>query len=181
MLKKYKNIILFLIKFLGSYAIMLVLYSFYLSNSQNTTLKYTCDPITQKVGNKSVSFLKSMNIDAQVLQHQSEKSMKLFINNRYVARVVEGCNAMSVIILFIAFIIAFSGTFVKTLLYILAGVYMIFYINIARIALIAVAIFYYPEYSDFLHQIVFPLIIYGTTFLLWVIWINFFLKKKHDA
>lgn len=160
---------------------MLLLYSSYLNTYQKTEPDFVCDPITQKVGNQTASFLNAANIEARVLQHPSELSIKLLVKNQFVARVVEGCNAVSVIILFTAFIIAFSGTFFKTLMFILLGSYLIYYINIARIAIIAVAIYYYPEYSDFLHQILFPLIIYGVTFLLWVVWVNFFLKKKKDA
>lgn len=179
-MKKYKKIIFFLLKFLGSYTIMLIVYSFYLSANQISEPNFVCDPITQKVGNQTAALLNSINVEADVLQHPSELSMKILVNNQFVARVVEGCNAVSVIILFIAFILAFSVTFFKTLIYIILGSYIIYYINIARIAFISVAIYYYPEYSDFLHQILFPLIIYGVTFILWVVWVNFLLKRKNE-
>lgn len=160
---------------------MLIVYSFYLNANQISEPNFVCDPITQKVAYQTTSLLNSVNIKANALQHSSELSIKLMVNNQYVARVVEGCNAVSVIILFIAFVLAFSGSFFKTLIYIILGSYIIYYINIARIAFIAVAIYFYPEYSDFFHQILFPLIIYGVTFMLWVVWVNFLLKKKNEV
>ena len=55
---------------------------------------------------------------------------KLFFNEKYVARVVEGCNAVSVMILFMAFIIAFKGKKVlfQNLASILAGINIVLFI-----------------------------------------------------
>ncbi|MDO9262116.1 MAG: exosortase family protein XrtF [Flavobacteriaceae bacterium] len=176
-MKKHKKIIIFLLKFLGSYGLMVFLYLTYLNMTQKHEIQYQCDPITQIVAEQTADLLNFVNIKAVTDQHQEELSYRLFIKDNFVARIVEGCNSMSVIILFIGFIIAFSATFKITLLYILAGSIIIYGINVVRIAFIAFAIYQFPEYNDFLHQILFPLIIYGFTFLLWVIWINFFLPK----
>jgi exosortase family protein XrtF len=47
-------------------------------------------------------------------------------------------------------------------------------LNVIRIALIAIALYHYPEQEHLLHGVVFPLFIYGVVFLLWVIWVNKF-------
>jgi exosortase family protein XrtF len=57
------------------------------------------------------------NYETRVLQHEDEMSMKVILNGRYVARVIEGCNSVSIIILFLAFIVAFKGSLKKTLLF----------------------------------------------------------------
>ncbi|GGK41087.1 hypothetical protein GCM10007963_06310 [Lutibacter litoralis] len=137
-----------------------------------------CAPITKTVAEQSQFLLNSVGFNAEIEQHSSEMSIKLFINNTYVARVVEGCNAISIIILFIAFIVAFASGLKKTALYILFGSLVIYFINIVRIAVIALAIYKYPAYENVLHSIVFPGIIYGITFLLWFIWIQKFSKLK---
>ncbi|MDH3381292.1 MAG: exosortase family protein XrtF [Flavobacteriaceae bacterium] len=176
-MKKYKKIILFLFKFLGSYGIMVLLYVAFLNATQESENQFVCDPITQKVAEQTVDLLLFFNFKSYTDQNTAELSFRLFVEDKFVARVVEGCNSISVIILFIAFIISFSGNFKVTTAYILAGSLVIYIINVFRIAFIAVVMYQFPEYSDFLHQIIFPLIIYGTTFLLWVIWINYFLPK----
>ncbi|MDP3354098.1 MAG: exosortase family protein XrtF [Flavobacteriaceae bacterium] len=176
-MKKYKKIILFLLKFLGSYAIMVFLYVSYLNVTQEKENQFICDPMTQEVAEQTVDLLTFFNVKSFTDQSVDELSFRLFVEDKFVARVVEGCNSVSVIILFIAFIISFSASFKVTMLYILAGSLIIYIINVIRIAFIAVVIYKFPAFTDFLHQIIFPLIIYGTAFLLWVIWINYFLPK----
>jgi len=44
-------------------------------------------------------------------------------------------------------------------------------LNIFRIALLTTGLYKYPEYGTFLHDILFPLVIYGVVFLLWVFWV----------
>jgi exosortase/archaeosortase family protein len=99
---------------------------------------------------------------------------QIIYHNKYVSRIIEGCNALSVIILFIAFIIAFSGKLKNTIVFILLGSILIHVLNVGRIALLSIALYHFPQYQHLLHGVVFPLIIYGVVFLLWVIWVNKF-------
>lgn len=173
-----KTVIFFLVKFFGTYLVLFLVYSFYLSKNQNTAVVFACAPITKTVAAQSQYLINLAGFEADIEQHTSEISIKLFINNTYVARVIEGCNSISIIILFIAFIVAFAGGFKETVLYILFGSLIIYSINIVRIGIIAIAIYKYPEYENVLHTIIFPSIIYGITFLLWFIWIQNFSKLK---
>ena len=100
--------------------------------------------------------------------------MRLFYEGRFVARIIEGCNAVSVMVLFASFVVAFSGRLKQTLLFIAAGGLLIHVLNIARIALLCVLIYRFPQHENFLHGVVFPLIIYGVVFILWIIWVNRF-------
>lgn len=98
--------------------------------------------------------------------------MKLLINDHYLARIVEGCNALSVMALFAAFIVAFHQRLKSTLLYIIVGAVLIYCANLFRIVLLAIALYEYPQYEEFLHGVLFPAIIYGMVFLLWVVWVR---------
>lgn len=100
--------------------------------------------------------------------------MKLFYEQKYVARIVEGCNAISVIILFISFVVAFSGKLQTTLLFIFGGSLLIYVLNVLRIAALSALIFYFPKQEPFLHGVLFPLYIYGIVFILWLIWVRKF-------
>jgi len=62
----------------------------------------------------------------------------------------------------------------QTILFIVIGSLIIHILNIVRIALLCIALYNYPDYEHILHGVVFPLIIYGVVFLLWVIWVNKF-------
>ncbi len=167
---KYKSVIRFVVLFLGTYLILSVIYSFYLSLSKEGN--YYPDFVTNLVAKQSSALITDFGYNAEVIPHETETSMKLFVNQQFLARIVEGCNAVSIIILFIAFIIAFAEKFKKTLLFLFAGMVLIYGVNILRIAILTIALYKYPEYSETLHGVVFPAIIYGMVFILWMIWVR---------
>ncbi len=168
--KKYKNVIRFVVLFLGTYLILTVFYSFYLSVSNSSA--YPPDYLTNLVAKQSSALINGFGYNAEVIPHETETSMKLFVNQQPLARIVEGCNAISIIILFIAFIISFAEKFKKTFLFIIAGIVLVYSVNVLRISILAIALYKYPQYSETLHGVVFPAIIYGMVFLLWMIWVK---------
>jgi len=176
--KKYKSVIRFVVLFLGTYFVLSVIYSFYLSVSLNGD--YHPDFVTNLVAKQSSALITGFGYQAEVIPHETETSMKLFVNQLYLARIVEGCNAISIIILFIAFIISFAEKFKKTLLFIFTGIVLIYSINIIRISVLAIALYKYPQHSEFLHGVVFPAIIYGMVFLLWMVWVRMLAKTKTE-
>ena len=137
-----------------------------------------CSPITTVVAEQTEAVLSFFGYDAAHIQHEDEMSVKVLLNGHYTARVIEGCNSFSIIILFLSFIIAFSGSIKATIIYGIVGSGIIYVINILRIAFLTVMLYKYPDQQEFLHNLVFPAIIYGTTFLLWVIWVQKFSNYK---
>lgn len=153
-----------------------LMYKFYLDLSDGS--KYYPDYFTNLVAKQSDLLLQSVGYDARIAPHPEEPSMKLIINDKFVARVVEGCNSISVIILFISFIVAFAGKFKDTFLYILSGSVLIYIVNLARIVILSIGLYNYPWRREILHTVIFPLIIYGMVFLLWMFWVNRFSKLE---
>jgi len=178
MLKKNKAVLIFLLRFFVSYFILSSIYQFYLSKTTADKELFTSDPITCMVAKQTVGIANFIGLNFRTVQHTQELSYKLFTNEHYVARVVEGCNSISVIVLFLAFIIAFAGKIKHTFLFGIIGSLLIYILNLFRIILLTVAIDTLPEHTDFLHRIVFPAIIYGFTFLLWVVWVKYYAIKK---
>ncbi len=172
-MKKNSAVLIFLLRFFVSYFVLSGLYQWYLKNNQPTEPEYHCSPITRIVSDHTVEVANAIGLNFKSEQNVDSLSLKLFVNENYVANIVQGCNSISIIILFWAFIIAFSGTWKKTLLFGIAGTVAIYILNVLRIILIAIALDKYPQYSEFLHQIMFPAIIYGFTFLLWVVWVRY--------
>ncbi|ULC59244.1 exosortase family protein XrtF [Flaviramulus sp. BrNp1-15] len=176
---KYKSVLKFILTFLLVYAVLSLGYKFYLQWSDGS--KFYPDYMTHLVAKQTESLLNTFGYNTQVLPHPDEPSMKLMLNGKYLARIIEGCNSISVIILFISFVVAFSGKLKTTFLYILAGSVLVYIVNLLRIVVLSIGLHHYPEYSEFLHTVVFPGIIYGMVFLLWILWVNRFsnLKKKN--
>jgi len=173
---KYRLVIKFIGTFLAVYVALSVLYKFYLQFSDGS--KFYPDYITHLVAKQSEALLDTLGYNAQVLPHPEEPSMKLFVNGTYLARVIEGCNSISVIILFVSFIIAFSAQFKTTFFYVLAGSVLIYTVNLLRIVVLSMGLYHYPNQEAILHTVIFPAIIYGMVFLLWVFWVNRFSKLK---
>jgi exosortase family protein XrtF len=178
--KKYRPFLLFLAKFFLTYVLVTAAYQFFLSRYDEK--KFELDPITESVGAQTIGVLSVFDANAKLEHHPSQPSIKLFYNGEYVARIIEGCNAVSVMILFAAFVVAFSGKWKHTLWFILGGCILIHILNVGRIALLCSAIFHFPKQKDLLHGVVFPLFIYSVVFILWVIWVNkFSLYAKKPA
>lgn len=169
---KYKPFLIFLVKFFATYAILGALYSFWLSRYEGP--EASIDPATKMVARQSVWLIKLAGANAEAVPHESRSYLKLFFEGDYTARIIEGCNAISVMILFVSFLVAFSGTLKNTVLFAFSGCIIIHILNISRIALLSAAIYHFPEQEHFLHGVVFPLFIYGVVFILWVIWVNRF-------
>lgn len=153
---------------------MTLAYNFYLEASKDG--KYYPDYITNTVANQSKNLLENFGYNTKVIPHPDEPSMKLIVNYKYLARVIEGCNSASIIILFISFIIAFSGTLKTTFFYILSGSVLIYVVNLIRIVILTIGLYLYPWRKEELHTVIFPAVIYGMVFLLWMIWVNRFSK-----
>lgn len=169
---QYKPFLFFLGRFFLTYLLLTIIYQSYLS--QFDARKLEVDQFTYVVAKQSEMALNFFGGHSEIMPHESQPCYKLFYNGDFVARVVEGCNALSVMILFVAFVVAFKGKWKHVILFVLAGCVLIHVLNVARIAILAAAIFHFPECQDFLHGVIFPLFIYSVVFILWVIWVNKF-------
>ena len=161
-----------MVKFFATYFLLFGLYSLYLHKTQQKGDVFVCSPITRTVAEHAEKVSRMLGYDVRTEQHAYELSIKFILNDVYLSRIVEGCTAVSVIILFLAFIIAFSGRLVPTLWFGLVGSLLIYLVNIIRIIAFNVLYYKFPEYLDILHNLFFPAVIYGFTFILWITWVK---------
>lgn len=171
-LVQFKPFLIFIGTFFAAYILLTIIYKSYLNSFESNDV----DRITRIVGYNVDFLMRRFNSDIIIQKSISDPWLEVWYNKTYVIRIVEGCNAVSVIILFISFVIAFSGKFKTTLLFILSGTLFIYILNVVRIALLAILLFSYPEKVHLLHGVLFPLIIYGLVFVLWVLWVDKFSK-----
>lgn len=166
----YKPFLLFLVKFFLTYIVLAFIYQMFLNVFESSQT----DSITKLVAQNTEQVLKLFHADVELEENKTDGYIKLIYNQKYVARLIEGCNAISVIILFISFVISFSGKLKPTVLFIIGGSLGIYFLNVIRIALLCVLIYFFPAQESILHGVFFPLFIYGVVFILWVIWVNKF-------
>ncbi|MAX70738.1 MAG: exosortase family protein XrtF [Flavobacteriaceae bacterium] len=172
---KYKLVIRFIVTFLAVYGMLILGYHLYLKFSDGS--QFYPDYITNLVARQTNTVINGFGYNASILPHSNEPSIKVIINGEFVARVIEGCNAVSIIILFVAFVVAFSGSWKTTLIYCFAGSIIIYAFNIMRIVILSIGLYHYPEHQELLHKVIFPMFIYGVVFILWMVWVNRFSKK----
>lgn len=87
--------------------------------------------------------------------------------------IVDGCNGVAAIGLFLGFIFAYPGDWRNKLSFSLFGVSLIYMVNLLRIITLTITQAYYPSLFDFMHDYSTTTIFYLFIFLLWMIWVNF--------
>jgi exosortase family protein XrtF len=169
-LKPYYPVFKFVSIFGGIYILLSLLYYGY--KSQEWTGANYPDPVTSQVSYQTKELLQLLGYPARIENTVKLPSINLIYQGRVLYRVIEGCNAVSVMILFLAFVLAFAKAWKKTVLFSLIGMAAIYLVNLFRLVLLAIIFIDYPEYSHIAHDFVFPAIIYGMTILLWLYWIR---------
>ncbi len=177
--QKYRLVIRFIVSFIAVYSILTLGYKFYLDQSDGS--RYYPDYFTNLVARQSQQVLIEFDYPTRLEPHPDEPSLKLIIRDKYLARMVEGCNSISIIILFASFVIAFADHFKRTLLFLLGGSILIYVANLFRIVILSAGLYHYPWRREFLHEVFFPLIIYGMVFLLWMLWVYHYTKTQKKA
>lgn len=172
-MKDFLPVLKILLRFVVIYIVFVLLYQLYLNGYENDVV----DPFTRWVA-KQVAFLQDVFGFPTVLVDNLKLHSVLFqTSGEFTTRMVEGCNVISVAILFAAFIFAFYKG-VKTFLYVAVGLIILHILNVSRIALLNIIYLQYPQYAKASHDYLFPAIIYGGVIILWLVWIQFFALKK---
>ncbi len=174
MFSDFKPVLKVLLRFIIFYVVMVFAYQLYLNQYQNSGL----DPFSTWVM-KQTDFLQNlMGYPSQMVEGRPEEETTwFFVSGNYVSRMVEGCNAASVMILFLSFVFAFyKGA--KTFLFVALSLIALHIMNVLRIAGLNILLVEFPQYSKIGHDYLFPAIIYGSVVILWLIWIKFFALKE---
>lgn len=171
MFQDFKPILIMLLRFVLIYIGLILVYQLYLNSQEGL------DVISTWVGNQVCAVQEAGGYDSFMREYPDHKMAHFVLDNIAVSRMVEGCNAISVMILFLAFIFAFyrGG---KTFVFAAVGLLVLHVSNILRIAGINILYIYDRDYFKIGHDYFFPAIIYGTVVLLWIVWIKFFALRK---
>lgn len=181
MLKEFKPVIFFLLKFAVSGGVLIFLYNLYLQQYHQFDQP---DPYSVFVADSVVSVQQWLGFQSLNKIDPSNPWIWVMLDKKWASYINEGCNAISIMIMFVAFVIAFSKGWIKTILYIIGGLFVIQLMNIARIVLLNWIFVFHSDYGKMAHDYLFPAIIYGTIVLLWIIWVKYFalkIEKKPDG
>ena len=167
-MKDFKEILWVLLRFLGIWLLLFLLYQWYLNQFSGNI-----DGFTKIISDQSAFLLNFTGYETVTKDFPSHETVQFYINGKVATRMVEGCNAVSVMIMFLAFVFAFYKG-VKTFYFAFAGIVLLYILNLFRIYVLNVIVVDFPTLTKPAHDYFFPAIIYGGVVVLWLIWINKF-------
>jgi exosortase family protein XrtF len=155
---------------------MIFLYQLYLNRYQFQLV----DPFTGFTANAVHGVQQLLGYKSVLQDLPGWHSILFVLNDENTTRIVEGCNAISVMILFVAFILAFYKG-LKTFGFIAVSLLFLIAINVLRIAGLNILYLRWPQYIKIGHDYVFPAIIYGSIVVLWLVWIKLFVQRDENS
>jgi exosortase family protein XrtF len=166
MFKDFKYSFLFLGKFLLVYFGANLLYGVFIDSFQNDP-----DPITYWVTNQTSHVQNLLGVESSVEANEGKRSISMQNNGDGVINVFEGCNGINVMIVFVAFMIAFGGSAKRLIWFVPLGLLIVHLFNLLRIILLYVAAQHNSQYFYYIHKYFFTAALYLVVIALWIIWV----------
>ena len=94
----------------------------------------------------------------------------LYINGYKSVEILNGCNALNLMILFSSFIICLEGKLLKKFQFLIMGIIIIYVLNILRIISFSLATVYFQKYWSIFHEISPFIFFYPVILWLWYKW-----------
>ena len=176
MLKDFKPVLGILLRFIVIYLVLLFAYQFYLNSGKDSGL----DLFSRMIANQVSSLQNTIGYSTEIYDDVKNEQVWFYVKQNYATRMVEGCNAVSVIILFVSFVFAFYKG-IKTFVFVGAGLVILYIMNLLRIMGLNIVMTDHKEYGKIFHDFVFPAVIYGSVVILWLVWIKFFALKHENS
>ncbi|MFZ6012218.1 MAG: exosortase family protein XrtF [Bacteroidota bacterium] len=173
MLKEFKPSFVFLAKFLVIYVVGNTLYGIYIESFVQQP-----DRITAVVASQTSFALNTCGAETYVEQNTVGPTVLLKENGRVMLNIFEGCNGINVMIIFVAFIVAFGGPRKPMLWFLILGLAIIHVSNLFRISLLYYVARFFRDYFYYVHKYFFTGILYLIVFALWTMWVLRFNDKK---
>jgi len=172
--KENRPALKFLGLFLTVYAIGNLVYGFYIERNYPGV-----DQMTQWVSTQSSWLINQLaELETRSAVSTSRPITMMVENEKTILNIYEGCNGINVMIVFIAFIIAFGGLSKKGALFMSVGVVMIHAANLMRIALLFGIAKHYESWFYYVHKYVFTAALYVIVVLLWWVWVSKMVKTN---
>jgi exosortase family protein XrtF len=166
-MKDQKAILFFLLKFIGLYIVLNTVYGSWVAYYAPMP-----DPVTTMVTHHTAALLSLTQENVSVGEAINSPNVPLRQDNETVVSVFEGCNSLNVMFVFISFIVAFTGTWKKTIVFSLIGIALIYTFNLFRVGLLFYIAKYWPNNLYFFHKYLFTGLLYAMVFFLWYFWVK---------
>ncbi|MEX2456051.1 MAG: archaeosortase/exosortase family protein [Balneolaceae bacterium] len=155
------DIVQFILKIVGIYAVWYITYELWLLPNG-----WIDEPLSMNIASISAGILNAMG--ESVIYY----GRVVGLEGGAGIEIVDGCNGIAAIGLFLGFIYAYPGDWTPRILFSIVGILVIYLVNIARIVFLSYIQVYWPSIFDFSHDYSTTTIFYLVIFILWMIWAN---------
>jgi exosortase family protein XrtF len=165
--REFKPSIFFLSKFLGLYVAGNLLYGLFVHSFYPSV-----DPVTAWVTHQTSYVLNLFGWSTHVVEHTHKPTANILHDGSAILAVFEGCNGLNVMIIYVAFLLAFGPYSKRLFWFIPTGLILVHLFNIGRIFLLFFVSIEMPKFLYFTHKYFFTAILYAVVFSLWIVWIR---------
>ncbi|HWA33072.1 MAG TPA: exosortase family protein XrtF [Cyclobacteriaceae bacterium] len=175
-LREFAPAIRFLVVFLGIYLGGNILYGLYVEFYRPGP-----DAATVAVTRQTTGLLNFFGEPTGTKLDAMSPYVQLLRDNKIVLRVFEGCNGLNVMVIFLAFVLAFGGKAKRMVPYIFFGIVVIHAANLLRIILLYYTALYRPILFYYFHKYFFTAVLYMVVFALWFAWMRLKFRERATA
>ena len=172
-LEEFRPALRFLFIFLAVYAGMSLAYQGYLQRSGAHV-----DPMSRILGEHAAMGLSAVGYAAVSEHSPGLQEERILIDSIAKVKVIEGCNGLSVMILFLAFVLAFGPWSSRKGKFVVWGLLAIHAFNVIRVAVLALIIHHSDGSWYSVQKNLFTGSIYLLVLVLWVLWTRQSITKK---
>ncbi len=86
--------------------------------------------------------------------------------------IYRACNGLELMILYAGFILCFTGSFSRKILYVIGGILALYILNVFRCMVLGYVVLEHAKHFDIAHKYFFNTIVYALTFMLWVFYVK---------
>ena len=182
MLKEFKPTILFLLKFGLIFGVGSFLYGWFINSYQQKEPPQP-DPITNSIANQTNWVVGAFGYPSAVWYPEEEPLVVVYIKGFEDDNVTfyEGCNGINIMILFVAFVLAFGTNTNSRWWFLPVGLAAIHVFNLLRLASLSIMATVSHSAFHFFHKFAFTGVIYAFVLVLWYLWATRFSKIKKGA
>jgi len=170
-----RSFLRFIIGTVGSYLVWFILYEFLLK--PNGRIDHI---LTENISIVTCYLLNLGGYDSYYTIGKKLGETYIFLNDDILptVRIGAACNGLEMLVIFSFFIAWYPGNKYVKLGFIGAGLLLIHSLNILRNFVLTILAINRSIYFELFHRYIFIFLIYGTIFILWMIWANYLSKYK---
>jgi exosortase H (IPTLxxWG-CTERM-specific) len=112
-----------------------------------------------------------------LIGYATEVSGDLIYSSQFSVSIKKGCDAAEPMAIFIAGIVAFPALIKKKFVGLGIGLFILFLLNVVRIATLYITGIHYPDFFESMHLAVWQVAFIFVAILLWFLWLKFVVGK----